>query len=375
MKKLGRLVKTLETSPENPRKGEGSFIRLKDGRIMLAFTRYVGGGSDHDYSRIVCILSSDEGESWSEERELFNDDTDCRNNMAVSMLRLPDGNLGVCYLRKVDLPGSIIACQPAFRHSEDEGLSWSPYTDCIDRFSYFAGTNAASIVTKAGRIITPFSDCGNTVHRYDLDPGVVRFVCSDDCGCTWKEDMSPIASPYGDKTGLQEPGLLEMDDGTLFCHMRTAYGFQYQSVSTDGGKSWSTPEPALLFPSPDAPMRICRAGERVLAVFNPRTHNPAGGPQTPWGSPARTPLMMAVSRDGGASFVCRAKDFNFRAFKAFSANCRMLENDPCDSYCYPAMIDTIDGCLVTYYCDQGSGRVLNVSRVLKLTNAELDGEE
>lgn len=374
MKKIGRLVKTIETTAENPRKGEGSFIRLGDGAIMLAFSRFGGEGGDHDYSRLVCILSHDEGETWSGERELFDDDLDCRNNMAAALVRLPDGELGLCYLRKSTMPDGTIACMPVFRHSGDEGRTWSDYVMCTERPGYYCGTNAASIVTRAGRLITPVSDAGAPVHRYNLAPGVVRFLCSDDSGRNWQEAMSPIESPYGDSGGLQEPGLLELPDGTLFCHMRTVYGFQYQSVSTDGGRTWSAPEPALLFPSPDSPMRISDLGERVLAVFNPTTHDLVGGALTPWGSPWRSPLVLAVS-DDGRSFVRRARDFTFGALREFEKSCRLLEDDLSDSYCYPAMIGTADGYLITYYCDGGSGRVLNNSRIVKVSRAELCDSE
>ena len=202
-------------------------------------------------------------------------------------------------------------------------------------------------------------------------PGVVRFFCSDDGGNSWKEDMKPIHTPYGDQAGLQEPGLLELPDGRLFCHMRTVYGFQYQSFSSDGGHSWTQPEPAFLFPSPDSPMRIMRFGNRVLSVFNPVAWSPVLKYATPWGSPPRTPLVLAVSDDGGASFALRAKDYSRAAAREFMKRCFVLEDDPADQYCYPAMIDTKDGYLITYYCDNGSHRVLNVSRLLKVTKEEL----
>ena len=57
MKKIGRVVSTLWTSSDNPRNGEASFCRLKDGSIMLAYSRFGGEGGDHDSSRLVCVLS------------------------------------------------------------------------------------------------------------------------------------------------------------------------------------------------------------------------------------------------------------------------------------------------------------------------------
>ncbi len=371
MKKVGRLVRTIETSAGNPRNGEGSFIRLNDGGIMLAYSRFGGEGGDHDYSRLTCTVSYDEGETWSPGREMFDDDLDARNNMAASFVRLPNGELGVCYLRKGTEADGTISCMPVFRYSRDEGKTWSRLTLCTGETGYYCGTNAASLVTRGGRLITPVSFAGSAVHRYDLDPGVVRFFCSDDCGRTWSEAMSPIESPYGDRGGLQEPGLLELPDGRLFCHMRTVYGFQYQSFSEDGGASWSAPEPNLLFPSPDSPMRVMDFGGSVIAVFNPVGHSPAAEYRTPWGSPQRSPLVLAVSGDGGLSFARPAREFTFGAFAEFCRRCFLLEDDPADSFCYPAMIRTGDGYLVTYYCDGGSHRVLNYTRIVKVTDAEL----
>ena len=40
MKKIGKEVLFMSTSERNPRNGEGSLIRLKDGRILYAYTQY-----------------------------------------------------------------------------------------------------------------------------------------------------------------------------------------------------------------------------------------------------------------------------------------------------------------------------------------------
>ena len=46
MKKIGKEVLFLSTHKNNPRNGEGSLIRLKDGRIMYAYTDYYGTEGD-----------------------------------------------------------------------------------------------------------------------------------------------------------------------------------------------------------------------------------------------------------------------------------------------------------------------------------------
>ena len=72
MKKVGREVLFLNTNKDNPRNGEGSFARLDDGRIMFAYSQYVGDSkSDIASSRIAVCYSSDEGETWTKPQVLF----------------------------------------------------------------------------------------------------------------------------------------------------------------------------------------------------------------------------------------------------------------------------------------------------------------
>jgi len=67
MKNVGRTVLSLPTKEGNPRNGENSFLRLRDGRIMCSYTKYYGDDwADHAIARIEAIYSSDEGETWSE---------------------------------------------------------------------------------------------------------------------------------------------------------------------------------------------------------------------------------------------------------------------------------------------------------------------
>ena len=92
MKKIGRQVFFLPTDERVKRNGEGAFIRLKDGRIMFAYTEYAASGGDHDWARLVAIYSSDEGESWSERRVLMQPRAQDANIMSVSLLRMENGD-------------------------------------------------------------------------------------------------------------------------------------------------------------------------------------------------------------------------------------------------------------------------------------------
>ena len=54
------------TSPENPRNGEGAIIPLSDGRLLLGWTHFSGGGRDHSGAEIWGRISNDGGLTWAE---------------------------------------------------------------------------------------------------------------------------------------------------------------------------------------------------------------------------------------------------------------------------------------------------------------------
>ena len=84
----------------NPRNTEGSFVTLRDGRILYAYTRFTGGTGDHDSASIVGRHSSDGGRTWSGEDIPMVAGEGAMNVMSVSLLRLKDGRIALFYLRK-----------------------------------------------------------------------------------------------------------------------------------------------------------------------------------------------------------------------------------------------------------------------------------
>jgi hypothetical protein len=206
-----------------------------------------------------------------------------------------------------------------------------------------------------------------------LGAGSIRFLYSDDNGQSWQMTDVKIRPPFNDQTGCQEPGIYELDDGRLWTYFRTAYGHQYQSFSSDGGETWSTPAPNLHFTSPDSPMLVKRVGDCTLAIFNPIGYNCLNNLFEEWNSPKRTPYVCAVSRNGGLSFDPGAKTFANGNLADFTANCVLLEDDTSNSYCYPAVIETDNGFLVAYYHSNGSRVCLNCTKIKKVTFKELEG--
>ena len=47
-----RTLLVIEPSKESPRNSEGDVVELKDGRLLLAYSRFTGGGSDNATAHI-----------------------------------------------------------------------------------------------------------------------------------------------------------------------------------------------------------------------------------------------------------------------------------------------------------------------------------
>lgn len=379
MKKIGKEVLFLATGEGNPRNGEGTFARLRDGRIIYAYTEYYGDGwADHAIARISACYSSDEGESWTAPSVLIEKDERAQNIMSPTLLRLANGDLGMVYLRKEVMPDTGVTCMPVFVSSADGGKTWSERVDCGVSEGYYCVINDGVVVLRNGRILIPASYYGIRYDAFhtctlDLGPrkgGVVYVAYSDDNGKTWDVLSKPIRSPYEDRVGLAEPGIYEYENGELWLYCRTAYGHQYQSFSKDNGVNWSIPAPNFCFTSPDSPMRVKKADKYTVSVFNPFGYNCINTNSEAWGSPKRTPLLLAVSEDDGRSFDTTGKTPANGVMKGFMEKLYYIEDSFDDSYCYPAIIGVDGGFLVAYYHSNGTSVCLNSAKIVKVLYEE-----
>ena len=90
-----------------------------------------------------------------------------------------------------------------------------------------------------------------------------------------------------------------------------------------------------------------------------------------WGSPKRTPFLLAVSEDDGRSFDTTGITPANGNMNAFLESLYYIEDDLSDSYCYPAIIATKDGFLVSYYHSNGTGVCLNSMKIVKISYGEI----
>ena len=334
--KQGEIFSTVvaPAGDDNPRNSEGDIIVLKDGRLLLAYTEFLGSTSgDFEPARISARISSDGGTTWEKKFVLAENQEGLKNAMIASFLRLADGTIMLGYNKKVSRADTRFHV----RFSKDEAESWSEEVSVISEPSYGAVYNFAPIQLTSGRILAPYSYSPD----YTLENHFrVQVYYSDDGGASWDVGETVIDLP---KRGAMEPGLVELGDGSVLMHLRTQLGKVYRSLSRDGGLTWTDPAPtSLLNPeSPIATARIPSTGD-LLVVFN-NNYNPDG----PHHLGARGPLTAATSSDGGKTWQ----------------GLQDIENDPEMEYSYPSITFRNDQVLLSYYRSYRDGKAARLEQV------------
>ncbi|GMV95245.1 MAG: hypothetical protein AMXMBFR82_50230 [Candidatus Hydrogenedentota bacterium] len=306
----------------NPRNSEGDFIQLNDGRILFVYTHFTGSGSDFGAAHLASRVSEDGGATWSSEDVVVVPNDAGMNVMSVSLLRLADGRIALLYLRK----NSKGDCRPLIRFSSDEAQSWSDPVSIIDTMGYFVVNNDRLLQLQNGRLVVPAARHSLPGAEFQSRGSALCYL-SDDSGQTWRASETVLEAPEGSRSGLQEPLVVELQDGSLRMLCRTDQGCQMESFSADGGNTWS-PVATTDIISPVSPATVERVPgqDALLLVWN--DHRGIA----PELAGKRTPLVAAISRDDGATWENRT----------------VLEDLPTGWYCYTAMFFSGDYVFLGY---------------------------
>jgi len=316
------------TSPQNPRNGEGALVALLDERLLLAWGRF-GGSHDHSPAEIYGRFSKDGGYTWGSPLLLQENLGRC-NVMSVGFLRLRSGDLLFGFAVKNH---RATDCRYYVRRSQDEAQTWSAPILATPEEGYFVVNNDRLVQTSSGRLLVPVAK--SIDERYHCASSCFH---SDDGGETWQRHADYIDIPG--RAGLQEPGIVQCADGTLWMYMRTDKRRIYASRSSDDGESWSAPEPTELV-APRAPATAKRLLDSddllIVYVYNDRhsVRDIADDAIFHW----RTPLTSALSSDGGRTW----------------RHHKLVEADEAQSYCYTSIEFYKGTTLLTYYVGKPGG--------------------
>jgi len=353
-----KLVLDLGPTKDNPRNSEGSFIRLDDGTILFAYSRYSGTHwHDHQPCDIVLIRSVDEGETWSEPEVIVAaEQMGTTNVMSVSAIRQKDGSIGIYFLIKLFEDGPI--GEHTGLYSEiGRAVSVDGKNFRVERCGfdapkgYYVFNNDRLVRLSDGRLAYPASKMENK-------DGFATVFISEDDGATFRvhDRLIRKTSAFRSPRGLEEPGLIEHYDGSIRLWMRTDMGFQYECYSYDALKTFTDPVPSE-FTSPRSPMEIERCCDGSLfSIYNPiPMYN--GRITSRASYYGRDPLIIRKSTDDGRTW----------------GDCYVIESDPERGFCYPAMFFTADDGILVAYCRGGGddGFCLNRLGIRKISGKDI----
>ena len=365
--KTGKIVKEFAPTATNRRNSEGAFIRMSNGAIAFAYTRYRAGSEDGEGADIAVSFSFDEGETFGQEKIAFcYEDCNADNIMSVSLLDLGDGVIGVYYLKK----SKGLLCQLCLRKTKDF-VVFSEEKLCTSDNAYFVVNNDRVRRLKDGRVVFPASYYDVSSKPADVDnhnyhsskwrmPPSSVWVYSSVDGENF-DVIAKIDNPFeilnvGGDCGLQEPGIVECD-GFLYIYIRNMSGRQLECKSTDGGYTWTTPTLSR-FTSPPSPMStLLMSNGDILVGYNPVPFY--------WGRHAkldnwtgmRTPYVLEIANP---DMTQKTTPF-------------AIESDEKSGYCYCAMFETKDGILLGYCAGSSNdqGGCLTRLRIRKIASQDL----
>ena len=329
-------------------------VKLKNGKFMAV---YRNGNTHADKSGSIIVSLSNDGINWDEPDVLLNDSTIDDRDPSIAVLS--DGRVAMNWF-KYRYPADY--SEPWVHHlffavSDSSGLNFGEHIQVDEGVFDYSETaemndsgiwvdengseitvaaSSSSIVEDGEKIIIPayFGNALNWQSMAKTPKTRVVLYESGDGGKTWTPNE--VEAEIDEKSWLSEPALLKVTDKRWLLHVRTAKGASpsakgdlVQSISEDGGKTWS-PYKSLGFVA-HAPELLKLENGVIVSSFR----------WLDWGTDVnREAVSMVYSLDGGETWSDLIKILD-----CGKAECG-----------YPGMIELPDNkILVVYYTPGGKG--------------------
>ena len=306
---------TLDRSTETT--GNEHFLveRIAPGRLIAVWTQ--SGFEGESNQRIVFSRSADDGLTWTGPRILAA--ADPSRNVGMASWGFPvvsrSGRIYVFFSRHMGVNDfyTHMAGRLSVMCSDDEGETWTEPVYLVVPRSIYDHADASvppniicwqkPLRLSHGRHFTGFTRWSTRSQELESVVEFLRFENID-------EDPSPadiaITFYHSDEHALrlgkrlQEPSIVPLPDGRLFCAMRTDLGYPAWSVSTDQGETWSAPQPlgphdgAEPFTHPLSPCPIYEVapGKYVFFYHNRPGSDLQGMRERPYSAEFRRPIWM-----------------------------------------------------------------------------------
>jgi len=244
----------------------------KSGRIYVIYNRHIGINDifSHTTGLMCAVFSDDAGHTWSEEQVI---------PMPRSRWDNPDP----------DVPANWIVWQKPLRLSE--GKYFAGFTRWIS--PKVRPPTPINVWWANGSVVEfmRFENLDNDPEPRDLE---ISYFASDD------DALQVPLIDHPEHSVVQEPSLVRLPDGRLFCVMRTTQGCPHYTASSDEGRTWTKPEPLrqtddgprLLHPCSPCPIYEIGEGRYVFFHHNHDGHFEQWGPKdTTW---HRRPIVVRV---------------------------------------------------------------------------------
>lgn len=256
------------------------------------------------------LISDDDGRTWTPQAEIpSGPGPDIDNGLLVSdanerLVLVYRDDAGIHLERTPDnmpLPGARL--QIWCVRSDDGGTTWQDHQRLIHGF---CGAMIDGICTRDNRLVIPLQEL-----RYEPPRHAGVVFSSADGGHTWHRSKDLDIGGHGIEDGSFEPTVAERADGSLLLFLRTTRDSIWQSASTDGGITWTTPQPTGVAASNSPSFLLTLASGRMALVWNPV--GPTDGRDWPRrikpryaekpDSVYREELQFALSSDDGATWT------------------------------------------------------------------------
>jgi sialidase-1 len=258
-----------------------SIIRAQNGALLAFCEGRKSAGGDSGNIDLLLKRSTDGGRTWSAQQIVWDDaDNTCGNPCPVldestgTLWLLLTHNLGTDHEKEIAARTSKGTRTVWVASSTDHGATWTKPVEITSTtkdpsWTWYATGPGVGIQLKhgphAGRLVIPCD------HNYD-DPTLKKHlsgshaIYSDDHGKTWK--LGGTIRPI-----VNECQVVELADGrgTLLMNMRSNSGrnLRAESISSDGGITWTPPADAPALLEPVCQGSIIRHASGLLLFSNP----------------------------------------------------------------------------------------------------------